>query len=268
MGNTNTYSGGTRITGGTLTVNGDFGLGTAPVLATPGHLVITNGTLRLTQSTTLDSNRGMWIGFTNNGAAIWSAGISVDAGATVTYNGIISNHTANLSVNDANPIRVGRFIKDGAGVLELGGDNRYNGLTVVRGGGTLSIGADGNLGVAPGSATVAHLQLSNGTLRATANFTLDANRGIRLATASGGKIEVTGANTMTYNGVMDGTAPFSKTGTGTLDVSAAGVFGSVTALNIDEGTLRLTGSGASTFVNDTASVRMGGGTLALNDTGA
>ena len=160
---TNTYSGGTRITAGTLAVAGDYSLGAVPSAFEADNLVITNGTLRFLTNTTVSANRGMYIGFTNNGAVVWNATLSVDPGSTVTYNGIISNHVGNLAAADADPTRVARLIKDGAGVLELGGANKYNGLTAVRGG-TLSISSDGNLGLAPGAATPGHLQVSNATL--------------------------------------------------------------------------------------------------------
>jgi autotransporter-associated beta strand protein len=229
----------------------------------------------------------MYIGFTNNGAAIWNATLSVDPGSTVTYNGVISNHVGNLAAADADPARVARLIKDGAGVLELGGANKYNGLTAVRGG-TLSISSDGNLGLVPGAATPGHLQVSNATLRATGSFALNANRGLVIAGGvSGGTVEVTTGNTVTYNGIAAGSGAFTKSGAGALalggnntmtgaanvtggllDLTADGALGTVASVNIAGGTLRLSGSGASARVNDSAPVNLNSGTLVVNDTGA
>ena len=44
----------------------------------------------------------------------------------------------------------------------------------------ISISADSGLGSAPGSATAGHLTLNGGTLQSTADFTMNANRGIAL----------------------------------------------------------------------------------------
>jgi autotransporter-associated beta strand protein len=254
-----------------------------PTSATAGHLVITNGTLRFLTNTTVSANRGMWIGFTNNGATIWNAVLSVDPDSTVTYNGVISNHVGNLPGADADPLREGRLIKDGAGTLVLGGVNQYQGLTAVRGG-VLSVSADNSLGQAPTAATPGYLQVSNATLRATGSFALNANRGLVIAGGvSGGTIEVTTGNTVTYNGVAAGSGAFTKSGAGALalggnntmtgaanvtggllDLTADGALGSVSSVNVSGGTLRITASGAANRVNNSAPVTLAGGAIELN----
>ena len=124
-----------RIVAGTLQVNGDAALGTAPAVATHDAIQITNGTLALNFNGELNANRGIAIGFTNNtGAVTWNAGISV-LGATnvVTYNGIISNAWV---LGGLAPVadRTGNLIKQGPGTLNLGGGNgqhKYSGITRI-----------------------------------------------------------------------------------------------------------------------------------------
>ncbi len=73
----------------------------------------------------------------------------------------------------------------GAGTITLGGANTYAGLWNLSSG-TLSIGADTDLGAAPTSPGVAnYLTFSGGTLDATASFALSQYRGIQLGTAGG-----------------------------------------------------------------------------------
>lgn len=124
-----------RITAGTLQVNGDAALGFVPAAATHDAIQITNGTLALNFNGELSANRGIAIGFTNNtGPVTWNAEISV-LGATnvVTYNGIISNHWV---LGGLAPVadRVGNFIKDGPGTLNLAGgagQHKYSGFTRI-----------------------------------------------------------------------------------------------------------------------------------------
>ena len=68
--------------------------------------------------------------------------------------------------------------------------------------GKLSIAADANLGTAPGSVVANSLILNGGVLATTATFTLNANRGITLS--SNGTLDLAGATTLTYNGVITG----------------------------------------------------------------
>ena len=104
--------------------------------------------------------------------------------------------------------------KAGAGTLTLSGTNTYTGATRIDGG-LLSIGADANLGTAPGAATPDHLTFDGGTLQTTATFALNANRGVTF-NAGGGTIETASATTLTYGGIAAGAGSLTKTGTGDL----------------------------------------------------
>ena len=78
----------------------------------------------------------------------------------------------------------------------------------------LAISADNNLGAAPGAATVGKIVLSGGTLQGTANFTLNANRGITLT--GGGTVDVTDAQYDDLAGIIASTGTFAKVDLGSL----------------------------------------------------
>jgi len=148
-----------------------------------------------TADMTLNANRGIILG---------APGGTMDpvSGTTLTYKGIA-----------AGPGFLGP--KNNAGTLVLGGVNTYSGATIIHAG-ILSISADANLGTAPGSATPGSLVLSGGTLETTATFTLNANRGITLG-STGGTMDPVSGTTLTYNGIVAGTAGLGpKTLSGTL----------------------------------------------------
>ncbi|GCL63442.1 autotransporter-associated beta strand repeat-containing protein [Pseudaquabacterium pictum] len=123
----NTYAGATRVRGGTLAIQGDAQLGSAPATGTPGHLLLDGGTLAVGASTTLAASRGIALGA---GAAV----LDVATGANVSYGGALA---------DA-PGVTGGFDKAGGGSLVLGGVSSHTGTTRVLAG-TLATGGDQRL---------------------------------------------------------------------------------------------------------------------------
>ena len=107
----------------------------------------------------------------------------------------------------------------------------------------LVLGADSGLGAAPGSATAGHLTLNGGTLHSSADFTMNANRGIALGT-SHGTINVDGSRTLTYGGIIAGSNNLTKSGDGILLLSGANTYSGDTI--ISDGTLQTTGTLADT----------------------
>ena len=122
---TNTYTGGTFINGGTVTINSTAQLGAVPASAENGNIRINGGTLNSTADMTLESNRGIMIG--GNGG-----GINVADSTTLTYGGIISAEP-NLIAGYATPQATGDFIKSGTGNLVLtSSNNTFTGLLDIQ----------------------------------------------------------------------------------------------------------------------------------------
>ncbi|MDX1948441.1 MAG: LamG-like jellyroll fold domain-containing protein [Pirellulaceae bacterium] len=220
---TNSYTGPTRITAGTLIVSTDGNLGQAPATPTAAHLVLDGGTLQTSASFTLNANRGLALG---PAAAAGTGTINVATG-TLTYDGIIANNAAGT----------GSLVKSGTGTLSLSGTSTFSGSTSITGG-TLAIASDANLGAAPASATPGHLVISGGTLQTTGNFALNANRGLALGPtgASGTGIINVASGTLTYAGIIAN----NTGGTGALTVSGAGTL-SLTGLNTYTGITTILG---------------------------
>ena len=133
------------------------------------------------------------------------------------------------------------FTKVGSGTLTLSGDNStasYTGRIIIDAG-TISISSDNNLG-SPNTLDADRLTLQGGTLQTTASFTLNTNRGITLST-DGGTINTNTGTTLTYGGVITGSTAFTKSGAGTLVLTATNTFtGNIT---ISAGTLKIDGTG-------------------------
>jgi autotransporter-associated beta strand protein len=171
----NTYSGGTTIQSGILSITNDDNLG-----GTNGALAITGGTLQSTGAVTLSSTRTVTLGA--------GAGVNVASGALIYAGGI-----ANAG------IATGALTKTGTGVLQLDGKNTYTGPTTVNLGtlsgtgtlaGTVTVNASahlapgdnvsGNFGGA-GNFTAAGLTLNSG---ADVDFDLGAQSDLLIVTGA------------------------------------------------------------------------------------
>lgn len=206
LSGTNTYSGGTRVEGGTLQVGADANLGGA------GGITLDDGTLR----TTNDFSSARGINLDVNGGAL-----EVDDGTTLTWNGLLSG--------------AGDMTKLGGGTLVLGAANTYAGATTVSGG-TLAIATDASLGD-PGGA----LRLDDGILRADASFSLSAGRELQLG-AGNGTVDTQAFTVVALHG-LDGPGGLVKLGTGALILAADSSYLGTTA--VLGGTLQV-GSGGAT----------------------
>jgi fibronectin-binding autotransporter adhesin len=125
----NTYSGATTVNGGGfgyVTILADSGLGAAPGSPTASHLVLNGGGLVNAANFTLSANRG--IELVGDGGLIFT-----NTGTELDYGGIMAGTS---------------FIKDGTGLLTLGGDNTYAGTTTVSAGGLIIDGTHSGVGLA------------------------------------------------------------------------------------------------------------------------
>ncbi|VTV12888.1 Outer membrane protein IcsA autotransporter precursor [Variovorax sp. WDL1] len=223
LSGTNTYSGGTTVTGGTLSISSDPNLGTAA-----GPLTLDGGTLQNTAAVT-----------TARAITIGSGGGGFQTDADLASNGSISG--------------TGSVTKTGAGTLTLAGANTYAGTTTLSAG-TLRAGAANAFNAASA------VTLGGGATLDLNNFsqTIGSLAGFGFVTLGTGTLTAGGDNTSTtFSGVMSGNGGLIKIGTGTLTLDRDNTHtGGVT---INAGTVRLDngfrGLGADTA---TATVNSGG----------
>ncbi|AZW24949.1 autotransporter BatB [Bordetella parapertussis] len=217
----NTYTGGTRLQGGTVQVSRDNNLGQAAGAVTfDGGRLASTGSFATARAATL-----------NNAGQIDTA-----QGTTLTWNGAIGGK--------------GELRKQGAGTLVLGGANTYQGDTRVEAG-TLQVSADANLGqgavhlhdsrlATTGTfATSRRLELTGrGTVQAAAAATLDW----RGTVAGAGTLVKEGAGTLVLAGDNQHAGGTLVHG-GTLRIARDANLGAAgTAVTLDGGTLATTAS--------------------------
>ncbi|WP_051885422.1 autotransporter-associated beta strand repeat-containing protein [Lysobacter antibioticus] len=229
----NTYSGGTTVSQGILSVasiaNGGAASSIGASSAASSNLVLEGSTLRYTGGTT-SSDRGFTLA---KSGAILGSGIEVtNAAANLGFSGLVT------STDGAN------FTKTGAGTLTLSNaGNDYTGITRVDGG-TLSVTtlANGGLVSSIGASSNAsgNLVLNNGTLMYTGGTT-STDRGFTVGNlaaggGSGGVDVSNAATTLTVSGTVVGDDGLRKEGPGTLVLSGTNTYGNGTTVNA--GTLR------------------------------
>ena len=251
----NNYLGGTAINNGTVDVYADANLGNGSGGVTIGAA----GTLE--SGSSFSTARSITLGGT-------ASAISVDSGVTLTQTGVI---------------RSGGLLKEGSGVLVLGGNNSYGGATTVSvgtievissnglggtSGVTVSGGAALDLRAAAGTSAVA---LTGGGIGGTGAL---LNGGTNAASLSGPVtfngdtvIGVTNAAaTLTLNGAVSGTANLTTVGNGTLVLNNPGnTFGGPgKTITLDAGTLSVGSDGALGDPNNT--LTFNGGALSTTQT--
>ena len=182
------------------------------------------GTLKVNQA---GSYAGNFTITANNG--------SIDSsGNTSTFPGVFSNDGG----------ASGRLVilNTGAnnGRVILSGINTYSGGTEVQAGATLQVAADNNLGTGA-------LTLDGGTLATTGTFA--TNRAVAVG-ANNGTVSVASGTDLTISGVVSGTGTLNKTPAGSLILSGANTH--TGTLGVNQGTLVLNGSTASSVMNVSA----------------
>jgi outer membrane autotransporter protein len=213
----NTYTGGTAVNEGILAVSSDASLGQAS-----GPLSFDGGTLRFRSAFNLAATR----------AIVLNAG-----GGTFDTNGFNSTIRQDISGS-------GSLTKAGAGALTLTGTNTYTGGTLVNGG-TLIIGAPDALASGP-------VTFGGGTLQFDYAGTLD--RPINVS--SGGFTVDTNGNAQTMSAPLTGSGPFTKTGSGRLNLMGTSLLTGATS--VLEGHLAVNGSLAGSGVTVHTGASLGG----------
>ena len=236
-GNNNGFTGAVTISQGCLVLNNANALTAANNVTLNPTAGTIAGLFLYGSSVTIGNLTGTGAGtmYVRNGEStsgnVAGGGVGVLANATLTvnetgatsFNGVLSDGPNDTGTgNTALSYYKLLLAKTGAGTLTLTAANSYTGATTISAG-TLSISSDANLGTSPSSATPGQLVLSGGTLETTASFALNSNRGINLGTANGA-IDVTGADTLSYGGIMAGTGALIKTDTGMLTLSGPNTY--------------------------------------------
>lgn len=218
LAGTNTYTGGTSITAGTLQAGSTQAFGTGGI------------TLANTAGATLDLNNfNTTVPFLSGGGP---AGGNVNLGsATLTLSGGTGNFAGAIS-------GTGRLALAGGAVQTLGGCNSsYTGVTSIVGA-TLNVGCLANGGVNSSigaSSNAAGNLVFNGGVLNYLGGTVSTDRGFTLT--GNGQIGVsTGATTLLFSGPVTGPGGLIKTGPGTLVLGGANAYTGPTTINA--GTLR------------------------------
>jgi fibronectin-binding autotransporter adhesin len=227
---TNTYTGGTTIKGGTVSVAADTNLGGAA-----GALTINGGTLRV--SGTAFTTTARTLNWGGNGGSFDIA----DAANRFTVNQTLGSS--------------GQLTKLGAGTLVLTAANSQAQTTLLAG--TVSVGAEANLGAAGG-----RLFFNGGTLQVTGTTFTTTARPISWD-VNGGGFDIADANNIfTVNQAIVSGGVLTKAGAGTLVLTANNDYAGTT---IAAGTLQLGNGGTTGAITRNVA---NNGVLALNRSNA
>ena len=203
LSGTNTYTGGTTVAANT-NWSADANFGNAA-----GAVTLANDNAYLNSTATFISARAVTLAAVSNPQ--YGGYFSESGGTTLTLTGVLSG--------------IGNLIENGAGTLVVSGTNTYQGGTIVQAG-TLSVGADANLGQASGGLT-----LHGGSLVTTATFS-----SARAVTLTGGAFSPNAATTLTLSGVLSGAGGLTLNGAGTVVLSGTNTYTGGTTVT-DIGTL-------------------------------
>jgi len=212
----NTYTGGTSINGGTVSISDDNNLGaaTGPLsFANNGILAIT-ADLTTGRDVTLNAGDGT---IDTNPTPV------VGGPFNAIFNGTISGVGGLTKIND--------------GTLTLTGTNTYAGGTNINGG-TVSVGSDLNLGDAGGDVTF----MNGGILQTSAGIT--SGRALTFNLPGGGTVD-TQTFDSSFTGAVTGAGNMTKDGTGTL-VLSGGLAGYTGDTTLTAGTLDVNTNAGST----------------------
>lgn len=157
------------------------------------------------------------------------------------------------------------ILKKGTGSLTLSAPNSFTGAVEIQQG-TVNVDSVSNAGssssLGAGSSVILGAASTSGTLRFTPASTGSTNKGVTLQ-AGGGTVEVTdAAGVLTLSGLISGSGPLNKTGSGTL-VLANGASSFSGVLTVSSGTLR---AGTASVLGSAAggTVIQSGATLDVN----
>ncbi|EDT7007120.1 fibronectin-binding autotransporter adhesin ShdA [Salmonella enterica subsp. enterica] len=250
----NTYSGGTTISGGTLTVDHADSLGTGTI-ANSSVLQVGEGELENTLSGTGSLVK------TGTGELTLSGDNSYSGGTTITGGTLTADHADSLgtgTIANSGVLKVGEgelentlsgtgsLVKTGTGELTLSGDNTYSGGTTITGGTLTADNAD-----SLGTGAVANngvLQVGEGELKNTLSGTGSL---VKIGT---GELTLSGDNTYSGGTTIDDGVLIADNA----DSLGTGAVANNGVLQVGEGELKNTLSGTGSLV------KIGTGELTLS----
>ena len=198
----NTYSGGTTLNSGTLSISSDGNLGAAGAgLTFNGGTLQTTGNLATDRSITLNAAGGT---------------IMPASGTTLTFGQSVTG--------------IGGLTMAGAGTLELTGGNTYTGATTIASG-TLALSGFGSLAQSSGVG----LTIAGATFDisgSSGNPTIQGLSGVTGTTVNLGSrtLTIDGAASTTFAGTIGGDGGLIKQGTGTQTLAGTNTYGGSTSI--------------------------------------
>ncbi len=230
---TNSYTGGTTINAGTLSIADPAALGSA----TSGLTINPTGVLQATVSFT--DSRAVTLGGIGTSTSGGTFGVS--SGATETRTGMVSG--------------TGSLTKTGSGTLALSATNTYTGDTFINAG-TISTTNSQSLGAQPaaGSSTGA-VHLANGTTWQSLVSSTGGNRQTELVSGTA-TIDIGTGYSQQRNGLIYGAGGMIKTGGGTQILTNANTYSGGTTINA--GTLQVNNASGSGTGTGAVAVNSGG----------
>ncbi|EMK1706098.1 fibronectin-binding autotransporter adhesin ShdA [Salmonella enterica] len=262
----NTYSGGTTITGGTLTADHADSLGTGTI-ANSGVLQVGEGEL---ENTLFGSGS---LVKTGTGELTLSGDNTYSGGTTISGGTLTADHADSLGsgdIDNSGVLKVGEgelentlsgsgsLVKTGTGELTLSGDNTYSGGTIITGGtltadhadslGTGAIANSGVLQVGEGelentlSGSGSLVKTGTGELTLSGDNTYSGGTTITGGTLTADHADSLGTGAIANSGVLkvgegelentlSGTGSLVKTGTGELTLSGDNTYSGGTTIS-------------------------------------
>ncbi len=253
LSGTNTYTGKTTINSGTLSINADSRLGTAPASAVADQLSINGGTLSITAAgQTLSATRGITLGA--SGGIIDTSTIA-GAGTTTTIGGVIAG-SGPLTLRSTGNLSAGGGGDGGLGMRLSQATNTFTGDVTITSG---LVSYAHNLSFGNASNKI----ILNGGGLLDSNLNIALSRDIQVL-SGGGTFRAYGATTAVWGGAITGTGTINRTDGGSITHSGD-LSGFGGTYNVQGGTTVLTGTAASIGGNWTVA---NGTTLTVNSTSA
>jgi autotransporter-associated beta strand protein len=231
LSNSNTFTGLTTVSSGTLQLGATGGGTNTPLGTTAAGTTVTSGASLDLNGFTLGTAEAL----TLSGTGISSAGALINNGAAATYSGAITLGAVAPSIGGSGNISLTGIVVDGAttiltkvgaNTLTLSGTNTYSGGTTISAG-TVAMGSASALG--SGNTTLG----ASGTLDSAA-FGFDLTKISGPGTLTGtGAYSYNSASSTSLSTVLAGTgATLTKSGNGTLTLSGNSTYTGGTTISV------------------------------------